>query len=253
MSEIEKEIIEKLKGKHIQGLVLLNEYFKTKYDSHLVDEYEDFLIRVSKIDPAFWGDAYPKLINKLSKNYLHEEILEMEKNLTEKICNLSELFDGSILNFLGTIVFPDLKIKYKAHIFITSLNVLMIIRKILSTLDVTPITRGIIVRTAQKSQINKFLERRKTFSANVSYYNSRIQELKKINSGIFTSIPITLPYKIRVSKKNLSFVQDYSFPVKIKFVPEKLRKEKDKFFYQRRTKILSDIQELLKQIAVKNR
>ena len=253
MSEIEKKIIEKFKVKHVKGLVLLFEYFKTKFDSHLVEEYEDFLIRVSKIDQAyFWGDAYPKLISKLSKKYPHEEILEMEKNLTEKMYNLNELFDNSILNFLGTIGFPDLKLKYKAHIFITHRNILIIIRKFINTASTTPVTRGTISRIAKKSQINRVLERRKIFTTHASLFNSRIQELEKIDKGIFTSIPITLPYNIKVSKLSLSFMFDYnSFPVKVKFVPEKLKKEKEKDFYQRRTMLLSDIQKLLERIAVK--
>jgi hypothetical protein len=106
---------------------MLKKFFKQKYNSNLINEYEDLIIELSEVNSDFfWNQIYSKLNHGLLKKYKQEELCKIEYNIADKIFIEKQLGERIVVDFIGKIELPKLKVQEEGHIFLTNLGIFVI-------------------------------------------------------------------------------------------------------------------------------
>lgn len=251
---------------------MLKLFFKQKYDSNRIFEFEELVIQLSEGNSEFfWDRLYPTLIKKLVKKYGQEELLRIEKNIVSNIYIKNQLNEEIVIDFIGTIQLPQIKVLEEGHIFLTNKGIFWIhwkskvgnstalyaaiaYRNFASVLIAKKVDKKIIRKRDEFMSAMEFYEKKRTFEGSYTKYDLR----NKVNPlAIIPKIPFTVPYNITITYQ-LSFSMDYPYKEKAEdkvfrcnFALNVNRKKKEPpiDYIHRKEEIFSKIRDFLSHIS----
>ncbi|UCC18689.1 MAG: hypothetical protein JSV62_11345 [Promethearchaeota archaeon] len=224
----------------------LSEFFVEKHENDSLNDYKVLIKQLLEFDDAFIWVVYSRAVDDyLLKKYPEQEILKIEKEITEENLIIKESQEKILEDFLGKISFKGLDIIYKGHFFITENRFLLIPWK------GSQMTLGRVMGSGFR---DAKVARRRT-----KLFLALAQNIKSELEALAQSYPITYPFNLKkIPPFSVTFSMNYEYKDKRKndkifqlvstLSLEKYKNEDSKHFLERQEAFYKKIQEIFSLI-----